>query len=249
MNFLFTILMISFISSSLSAYKKQIVFDSFTDKQSAEAAFEEFKGDELYERLKNAGVENDFTLQIIVADKKHLFVAAPIKQNFILDELVRLMQPKFQKLRVVNLEELPQTPKNEEIKSDENTSKENNESNASVTPQIKELLNTETVPTQLQEVGKNIPQKQEENKTEETQKEETQDSIEEENITAVIAQIQREFNATTAIVKQVNLKQEAIEEKEEEENSSGLLWFFILIISVMVGKYYFEKLKNIYDQY
>ncbi|MCX6077089.1 MAG: hypothetical protein NTW78_09440 [Campylobacterales bacterium] len=108
MKIIFTAVTIILISSSLGAYTKQIVFDSFKDRESANAAFEKLKSDEIYSKLELISKENDFDIHVTASGKKNLLVAEPIKNQYILEETLKLIMPKFLKATAINIEELSQ---------------------------------------------------------------------------------------------------------------------------------------------
>ncbi len=100
MKIIGTALLILFIHSSLGAYTKQIVLDSFKDKESAQAALESLKSDAMYEKLSLVAKENGFTIHV---DASKL-VAEPLKNQFILEETLKMVSPKFCKATVKDLE-------------------------------------------------------------------------------------------------------------------------------------------------
>ncbi len=108
MKVIFTAVMTILISSSLGAYTKQIVFDSFKDKESAHAAFEKLKSDEIYSKLELISKENDFTIHVIGSSGQNLLVAEPIKNQFILEETLKLVVQKFNNASIKDIEKASQ---------------------------------------------------------------------------------------------------------------------------------------------
>ncbi|MFA6191654.1 MAG: hypothetical protein WC665_04800 [Sulfurimonas sp.] len=108
MKVIFTAVMTILISSSLGAYTKQIVFDSFKDKESANAAFEKLKSDESYSKLELISKENDFNVHVIGSCGQNLLVAEPIKNQFILEEALKLVVPKFLNATIKDIEKASQ---------------------------------------------------------------------------------------------------------------------------------------------
>ncbi|MDO8455239.1 MAG: hypothetical protein Q7S59_11760 [Sulfurimonas sp.] len=109
MKVIFTAVITILISSSLGAYTKQIVFDSFKDSESANAAFEKLKSDESYSKLELISKENDFNIHVIGSSGQNLLVAEPIKNQFILEETLKLVVPKFMKATVRDIENRAKT--------------------------------------------------------------------------------------------------------------------------------------------
>ncbi|MFA6137657.1 MAG: hypothetical protein WC667_06175 [Sulfurimonas sp.] len=109
MKVIFTAVMTILISSSLGAYTKQIVFDTFKDSESANSAFEKLKSDEIYSKLELISKENDFNIHVIDSSGQNLLVAEPIKNQFILEETLKLVVPKFMKATVRDIENRDKT--------------------------------------------------------------------------------------------------------------------------------------------
>ncbi|MCX6052004.1 MAG: hypothetical protein NTZ60_05770 [Campylobacterales bacterium] len=97
-------LMILWVSSSLEAYTKQIVLENFKDKESAESALQKLKSDLIYEKLGLIAKENGFTIHTISSGGSTKLVAEPIKNKFIEDETLKLVQPMFNKATAINVE-------------------------------------------------------------------------------------------------------------------------------------------------
>ncbi|MFA6197258.1 MAG: hypothetical protein WC656_11520 [Sulfurimonas sp.] len=104
MKILFMALMILWISSSLEAYMKQIVLENFKDKESAESALQKLKSDAIYEKLSLIAKENGFTIHTLSSGNSTKLVAEPIKNKFIEDETLKLVQPIFSKATAINIE-------------------------------------------------------------------------------------------------------------------------------------------------
>ena len=104
MKILYIALMILWLGSSLEAYTKQIVLENFKDKESAEAALQKLKSDALYEKLGLVAKENGFTIHTVTSGNSTKLVAEPLKNKFIEDETLKLVQPMFSKATAINVE-------------------------------------------------------------------------------------------------------------------------------------------------
>jgi hypothetical protein len=107
--------MILFTVSTVEAYSKQIIFDTFKDKESADAAFEKLKNDKVYKQLTIIAKENDFSVHVTDDNK---LVAEPIKNQFIQEATLHLMKSHFAQESVVDKETVSTTTSAKYVASD-----------------------------------------------------------------------------------------------------------------------------------
>jgi len=99
MKITFIVLVIVANFSLLQGYSKQIIFETFSDKQSAETAFQKLKTNEIYEKLTIIAHENDFTVHVVSSSSESMLVAEPITSQFIEEATLDFIRASFPKAK------------------------------------------------------------------------------------------------------------------------------------------------------